>query len=108
MSQPVVEIILTHDNIPINVRLNDYSVRFETISDSPEWVKKLCGFLSKVFPNTSIEFIVLDARYEVLGFYADIERRLNEGDILEGESKTDKRCIGDFVKQFPQYAHFIK
>jgi hypothetical protein len=108
IGQPVIEIILTYEKIPINVQLYGEAIRFKTISDSPEWAEKLRHLLPKVFPNTNIEFSIFDAKYEVLGFFADLEKRFNEGDILEGESKTDKRSIGDFVKQFPQYAHFIK
>jgi hypothetical protein len=107
--EPVVEIILTFDDIPINVRLFGDSVRFEVNSDSSKWAEKLYNFLLKIFPNTNIEFAVFDAKYEVLGYFADIERRLNEGDdIYDGEFKTHRRSIGDFVKHFPQYAHFIK
>jgi hypothetical protein len=108
INQPVIEILLTYNDIPVNVQLYDDMIRFKAISDSSEWADKLHHLLSKIFPDTNIKFIAVDAKYEVLGYYADIERRLNEGDILEGESKTDKRSIGDFVKHFPQYAHFIK
>jgi hypothetical protein len=107
--EPVVEIILTFDDTPINIRLLGDFIRFETISDSSEWAEKLHHLLSKIFPDTGIKFITVNAQYEVLGYYADIERRLNEGDdIYDGEFKTHKRSIGDFVKHFPQYAYFIK
>jgi hypothetical protein len=104
----VIEIILTYNNIPVNIQLTSGWIRCKAISDSPEWAENLRNLLSKIFPNANIKLSTFDAKYEVLGFYADIERRLNEGDILAGESKTIKRSIGDFVKHFPQYAHFIK
>jgi hypothetical protein len=106
--EPVIEIILTFDNTPINVQLLGDSMRFDANSDSSEWAEKLNSFLSKIFPNTKIDITVVDANYEVLGIFVDMERRLNEGDILDGEIASRRRNVGDFVKHFPQYAHFIK
>ena len=106
--EPVIEIILTFDDNPINVRLFGNSIRFDTNSDSLGWAEKLHSFLLKIFPNTNIEITTVDANYEVLGIFADMERRLNEGDLWGGETASRDRSIGDFVKQFPQYAHFIK
>jgi hypothetical protein len=107
-TQPVIELIFTYDNIPVNAQLFGDTMRFNVHADSSEWAENFCNLLLRIFPNTNIEVIISEAKHEILGFYADIERRLNEGDVLRNEIASQDRNIGDFVKQFPQYAHFIK
>jgi hypothetical protein len=109
--EPVLEIILTFDSIPMNVRLLEDHVRIDAISDSSEWAENLHNFLATIFPNTKVDVIVGEAKGEVLGKFADMERRLNEGELLgevRGVGTVEQRSIGDFVKHFPQYSHFIK
>lgn len=95
------EFIASFKNTPVCARVLD-SMHLFAIADS-DWITEFTGFLHKQEEINKVELSISEPKYEILGFYADIERRLEEGDIVDGEAKSRERPVGDFENRFPQY-----
>lgn len=103
------ESIFQYKGIPIGSRFGKTHHFFRAFSDSNEWADEVVDIMSR-FPRVKgIEKFISEPQGEIFGFYADVKRRLEEGDIEGGtQHSIADRPIGDFEKHFPQYRHLFQ
>ena len=103
----VEEAIILYKRTPINARIGTNMLLLTAFSNSDEWADELRNVVLRDSRVVKIDIAVNEPRYEIFGRYADIERRLEEGDIDGGAHISQKHPIGYFEEHFPEYRHLF-
>jgi len=103
----IEEAIFLYRGVPVNAKIGDNMLLLRAFSDSNEWSETLKNEMLLYPSVTKIDIAISEPTKEIFGIYADIERRLEVGDIDGGPHISQDHPIGYFQENFPKYRHLF-